>query len=66
VQRERIERLKNKEVSPQDEAHKEKRLNDMRRTLEGLKIQADINDPMVKKKFEDGKGMRTFGAFALP
>ena len=29
----------------------------MRRELERLKVLADINDPMVKKRFEDGDGM---------
>jgi large subunit ribosomal protein L35 len=24
--------------------------------LEWLKIQADINDPLIKKRFEDGEG----------
>jgi len=28
----------------------------MRRHLEYLKVQADINDPLVKKRFEDGEG----------
>ncbi|KAF2773083.1 PEBP-like protein [Teratosphaeria nubilosa] len=55
-QQARIERLQATTVAPQDEAHKEHRLRSMRRTLEELKIQADINDPLVKKKFEDGKG----------
>lgn len=39
------------------EATKQKRLESMRRHLEYLKIQADINDPMIKKRFEDGEGM---------
>ena len=28
----------------------------MHKTLEELKILADINDPMIKKRFEDGEG----------
>ncbi|KAK4546367.1 hypothetical protein LTR36_002044 [Oleoguttula mirabilis] len=56
VQRERIERFKAKDVAPQDEAHKEKKVADMRRRLEEQKILADINDPVVKRKFEDGEG----------
>jgi large subunit ribosomal protein L35 len=28
----------------------------MRRYLERLKILADINDPMIKKRFEDAEG----------
>ncbi|KAK0125499.1 hypothetical protein ONS95_000493 [Cadophora gregata] len=38
------------------EATKQKRLESMRRHLEYLKIQADINDPLIKKRFEDGEG----------
>jgi large subunit ribosomal protein L35 len=38
------------------EANKQRRLSSMRRELERLKILADINDPMVKKRFEDGDG----------
>jgi large subunit ribosomal protein L35 len=33
------------------------RLISMNRHLEYLKIQADINDPLIKKRFEDGQGM---------
>lgn len=36
---------------------KETKLSSMRRHLEWLKIQADINDPLIKKRFEDGEGM---------
>lgn len=47
-------------LSP-DEAGSEKsrksRLNAMQLHLERLKIHADINDPLVKRKFEDGQGM---------
>lgn len=39
------------------EAHKQVRLSSMRRHLEKLKILADINDPLIKKRFEDGEGM---------
>ena len=39
------------------EQMKQRRLDSMRRHLEYLKIQADINDPMIKKRFEDGLGM---------
>jgi len=38
------------------ERNKQNRLDSMRRHLEWLKIQADINDPMIKKRFEDGQG----------
>lgn len=39
------------------EEQKQIRLASMRRHLEYLKIQADINDPLVKKRFEDGEGI---------
>lgn len=39
------------------EKRKQARLVSMRRYLEYLKIQADINDPMIKKRFEDGDGL---------
>ena len=55
--RERIQRLGASEVPPENEAQKEHRLRSMRRRLEETKILADINDPLVKKRFEDGKGM---------
>ncbi|KAF2860013.1 putative mitochondrial large ribosomal subunit YmL35 [Piedraia hortae CBS 480.64] len=54
--REKIEKLRNKQVPAQEEDVKQKRLADMRRKLEETKILADINDPLVKKKFEDGMG----------
>lgn len=38
------------------ERFKQKKLDSLRRHLEYLKIQADINDPAVKRKFEDGLG----------
>ncbi|KAF7194461.1 54S ribosomal protein L35, mitochondrial [Pseudocercospora fuligena] len=55
--RNRIEKLM--DTVPVTEAEiekKEARLRDMRKRLEDTKILADINDPMVKKKFEDGLG----------
>jgi len=39
------------------EAYKQKRLASLRKYVEQLKILADINDPEVKRRFEDGKGM---------
>ena len=40
---------------------KETRLRSMRKHLNELIILADINDPVVKRKFEDGQGRsRTF------
>lgn len=38
------------------EHHKQKKLDSLRRHLEYLKIQADINDPAVRRKYEDGHG----------
>jgi len=57
TQRARIARLKATQVSPQDERQKETRLSSMHRKLEELKILADVNDPLVKKRFEDGDGV---------
>lgn len=37
-------------------AYKNKRLSSLRRQLWYLMVQADINDPVVKRKFEDGQG----------
>lgn len=42
------------------EKQKQTRLDSMRRHLEYLKIQADINDPLIKKRFEDGDGKQNF------
>jgi large subunit ribosomal protein L35 len=39
------------------EAAKQRRISSMQNQLNELIIQADINDPIVKKKFEDGQGM---------
>lgn len=38
------------------EARKKGRLVAMHKHLEHLKILADINDPVIKKRFEDGEG----------
>jgi large subunit ribosomal protein L35 len=57
LERARIARLK--DADPElsgGELRKQNRLRSMNRTLEKLKILADINDPMVKKRFEDGLG----------
>lgn len=43
-------------VTDADKLRKEGRLRDMRTKLEATKILADINDPLVKKRFEDGQG----------
>ena len=65
TQRARIARLKATQVSPQDERQKETRLASMQRTLDELKILADINDPLVKKRFEDGNGVFSRSSFSL-
>ncbi|TVY17418.1 Mitochondrial 54S ribosomal protein L35 [Lachnellula arida] len=59
----KVERLRISNLMAQDaskikggEVQKEKRLDSMRRYLEKLKIEADINDPLIKKRFEDGEG----------
>jgi large subunit ribosomal protein L35 len=58
TQRARIARLAEQDPAVSGgEASKQRRLDSMRRELERLKILADINDPMVKKRFEDGDGM---------
>jgi len=44
------------------EQRKQTKLDSMRRHLEYLKIQADINDPLIKKRFEDGEGMQSIKA----
>lgn len=56
-----VQRIKNVEAQPATtyrggEGFKNKRLASLRKELEELKIQADINDPIVKRKFEDGQG----------
>jgi len=57
AERQKIARLKAASVEPQNEQRHQHRVNSMERYLEQLKIHADINDPMVKRRFEDGKGM---------
>ena len=56
VERQKIARLKAQSVEPQNEQRHQHRINSMQRYLDELKIHADINDPMVKRRFEDGKG----------
>lgn len=56
-QRERIARVEAQDPAVSGgESQKSVRLTSMRNHLEELKILADINDPIVKKRFEDGKG----------
>lgn len=54
-------RIKNVQAVPATqyrggEQFKQKRLASLRKALEELKIEADMNDPIVKRKFEDGLG----------
>lgn len=58
TERARIARLSEKDASEikGGESQKQLRLDSMRRHLEHLKILADINDPLIKKRFEDGMG----------
>lgn len=61
IMRNRIARLQESDgnaIHRGGEAYKQKRLESMRRDLEHLKILADINDPNVKRRFEDGKGQQ--------
>ena len=60
-ERERIVRLTEQDASTITGGEKQKqiRLDSMSRYLERLKILADINDPLIKKRFEDGEGMYT-------
>jgi large subunit ribosomal protein L35 len=48
--------LKGKETE-KEIVERQNRLRSMRNRLEAWKILADINDPLVKKNFEDGTGM---------
>lgn len=45
-------------ANPTEEWEKQNKLRSMRRRLERLKIMADINDPIIRKRFEDGQGER--------
>lgn len=55
--REKIDRLAQKTVTTPGEINgKAHSLKLMRRQLEQYKVEADMNDPLVKKKFEDGTG----------
>ncbi|KFY66841.1 hypothetical protein V496_01900 [Pseudogymnoascus sp. VKM F-4515 (FW-2607)] len=58
TERARIDKLAAQDAStvPGGELQKKNRLESMRKYLERLKLLADINDPMIKKRFEDGEG----------
>lgn len=58
TQQQRIKNLMDQDPSVSGgPAAKETRLRSMRKHLNDLIILADINDPVVKRKFEDGQGM---------
>lgn len=59
IQREKIDRVAATNVSSSDQTavtYRDRRLKSLREHLDKLKIFADINDPIVKKNFEDGQG----------
>ena len=57
VQRARIAKLQSQEThSREEELQKLNQLTSMQKRLRELKILADINDPIIKKRFEDGQG----------
>ncbi|KAI9837260.1 MAG: hypothetical protein M1819_000334 [Sarea resinae] len=57
VQRARIAKVQAQDAAVSGgEKEKQQRLKSMHKHLEELKILADINDPMIKKRFEDGQG----------
>lgn len=51
---------------PGGERKKNMRLTSLREHVEELKILADINDPIVKRKFEDGLGKATPRELPMP
>ncbi|KAK5094548.1 mitochondrial 54S ribosomal protein YmL35 [Exophiala xenobiotica] len=52
----RLQETNGNDLHKGGEPYKQKRLASMRKELEHLKILADINDPNVKRRFEDKKG----------
>ncbi|KAF2426291.1 PEBP-like protein [Tothia fuscella] len=57
IQRARLERLKAQDMAVSGgERQKQTRVQSMEGELKRLKVLADINDPLVKKRFEDGLG----------
>ena len=57
VERDRLTRLRAQDASVSGgEQAKQRRIVSMEQYIEKLKILADINDPLVKKRFEDGAG----------
>ena len=67
VERKRIAKMR--DLDPAHcggEAAKKGRLLSMERYLHELKILADINDPVIKKRFEDGQGMLDISSSHAP
>jgi large subunit ribosomal protein L35 len=66
-ERARIAHLTAQDAStvPGGEKQKQIRLDSISRHLEKLKILADINDPLIKKRFEDGEGMHTVSSILV-
>jgi large subunit ribosomal protein L35 len=56
AQTERIERIKNREAGAQDEKRDGQTIRKLTRNIQGLVIEADSQDPLILKRFEDGKG----------
>jgi large subunit ribosomal protein L35 len=59
IETDRARILRLRESSPAlsgGEARKQQRLRNLMDNLEYLKVMADINDPLVKRRFEDGLG----------
>ena len=55
--RDRIEKVQKEGLRKgEGESEREHRVRSMRGRIEDLKVLADINDPLVKKRFEDGLG----------
>lgn len=66
AQRARIARVQAQESSISGgETIKKKRLKGLQDYLAELKILADINDPVIKKRFEDGQGEQTNQSLSL-
>ena len=61
TERGRIARLQEVDADtiPGGEMQKQRRLRSMRAKLEQYKILADVNDPNVKRRFEDGQGEKS-------
>ena len=52
--REKIDKVQKSMAGTDDKGKKQQQLQSLRRRLEQLMVLADINDPLVKKRFEDG------------